>query len=293
MFYLNQGMFMSIVTKEDLAILKLSSKKNSMVEFIDGDLYTSSWQLCQLFDIEHRSLRKTIQNNLQDLKEIGEIELKEREISGNIIPTFKQKKIRETGRPVVEYLLNEPQATFILLLLKGKYKKDRTKIINNITKFKKFIATEFFRQRRIISKLLVQKQNVEWLAKRDAGKLDRRVETDTIKSFVEYAKAQGSHNAEKYYMIISKMENQTLFCLEYLEQKFPNLRDVVDSTQLNTLQTADRIIAKAIKEGMESKLPYKEIYVLAKDRVTQFSTIIGKTPLQQIMQSQQLLLSTS
>jgi len=269
---------------------RIDRKKDCIVEIIDNDLYVSSWRLSQVFKVEHRSLKKTIMCHLQDITEVGEIDPKTRSVveqeNSKLLAISNRKKICKKGPPIQEYLLNEPQATFVLLLLKGKYKTD---IVDNIVRFKKFIAKEFFRQRKIISKLLVQKQNAEWLAKRDARKLDRRVETDAIKSFIEYAKAQGSHNAEKYYIAISKMQNNSLFCLEYLEQKFPNLRDIVDSTQLNTLQTADRIVAKAIKEGMKEKLSYKDIYTIAKDRVIQFSEIIGKTPLQQIMQSQQRL----
>jgi hypothetical protein len=258
--------------------------KNKMVEIIDGDLYTSSWRMSQLFDVEHRSLKQTIRKNFDDIIEVGEI-------APILRKTFDISNVEikhQKGRPIVEFLLNEPQATFVLLLLKGKYKNDS---FNYVVKFKKYITKEFFRQRKLLTKLLVQQQNVEWLAKRDAGKLDRRTETDAIKEFVAYAKAQGSTHAEKYYMIITKMENQTLFCLEYLEQKYPNLRDIVNMSQLSTLESADKIIAKAIKEGMEKSMNYKDIYILAKERVENFSAIIGKTPLQQITQDIQKRIS--
>jgi hypothetical protein len=141
--------------------------------------------------------------------------------------------------------------------------------------FKKFLTKEFYRQRRLIQKLLVQRQNADWLEKRNAGKIDRRVETDAIKEFIEYAKSQGSQNAPKYYMVISKMENKSLF-LNLIEIAFPNLRDVVSGISLTKLQMADRIVAKALKEGMENKMHYKEIFLLAKARVESFADLVGK-----------------
>lgn len=41
--------------------------------------------------------------------------------------------------------------------------------------------------------------------------------------------------------------------------------------------TADQIIEKALEDGMEQKLDYHDIYQLAKERVIQFSNIIGKS----------------
>jgi len=80
-------------------------------------------------------------------------------------------------------------------------------------------------------------------------------------------------------------ENDNKGCLKFgvikalflLEQKFKNLRDVLDLNQLATVTTADAIVAKAIKEGMTSRLNYKDIYQLAKSRVETLAELRGKT----------------
>jgi len=238
-----------------------------LIEYIENDFYVGTWKLSKLFKAEHRSLKMLVKKYREDFEEVGEIGIKSRPI--NDILNVRKRKGR--GRRIEEFLLNEPQATYLIILLRNQ---------DIVRKFKKYLTKEFFKQRKLLGKLLMKKQNAEWLAKREEGKIERRVETDVIKNFVEYAKAQGSKNADKYYMVISKMENQSLFHLDYLSQKYPNIRDIAEGFQLDSLKMADRIVAKAIKEGMEESLNYKDIYLKARDNVNQFAAVLGKTPLQ-------------
>lgn len=193
----------------------------------------------------------------------------------NVIPPSKKG-----GRQVEEFLLNEEQATYLALLMKNSPK---------VVKFKMRLNKEFFRLTKILAKILAQKQNAEWLEKRASGKIERKLETETIKKFVEYAKSQGSQSASKYYMAITKMENSSLFHLDMLEQKFPNLRDVLHGFQLSSLEMADHIVARALDEGMDKLMPYKEIYLLSKERVEQFVSIVGKTPIQVALNPQKMI----
>lgn len=125
----------------------------------------------------------------------------------------------------------------------------------------------------LAKKLLQQRQNAEWIEARNSGKRNRRQETDAIKAFVDYAKAQGSQSAEKYYMNISKMENKALFLVE---QKYPNLRDILGIAELGLIAVADTIVANALAEGIAKAMHYKDIYQLAKERVETLGAAHGK-----------------
>ena len=70
------------------------------------------------------------------------------------------------------------------------------------------------------------------------------------------------------------MENKALFLLE---QKFPNLRDALDLHQLAVIRQADEIVVKALNDGMDRELHYRDIYQLAKKRVEMFAEIRGQT----------------
>lgn len=244
--------------------------KEGLVEYYKEDFVIGTWKLSKGFKVEHRALKNLVNKYKSEFEELG------------FVTSPMQQRIgqkRKQGRQIEEFLLNEPQATYLSTLLTN----------NEIVRsFKLKLTKEFFLQRKLLTKILSQKQNAEWLEKRTTGKLDRRIETDSIKDFVEYATGQGSKSANKYYMAISKMENAQLFFLELLNQKFPNIREICSTYQLTNLQTADRIVARALKEGMEKKMHYKEIYQMAKKRVENFAELIGKSPLMVSMEEKPL-----
>ena len=244
----------------------IQKKIKNLIEIIDNDLYIGTLKLSKFFDLDHSSLKRLVKNHFEEFCSFDGNEPKSRLVKMDFKSTLRNRKS-------LEYLLNEPQSMYLILLSKNK---------DIVRKFKSHLTREFFRQRKYIIKLLAQKQNTEWLEKREQGKIERRVETDAIKEFVDYAIAQGSVNAKKYYMAISKMENHTLFNLDMLEMKFPNLRDLLGGYQLSTLQNADRIVARALKAGINKTMFYKDIYKLAKVKLETFVTLIGKTPLNNI-----------
>ncbi len=117
---------------------------------------------------------------------------------------------------------------------------------------------------------------IEWQAARVDGKLTRRQETDTVKRFVVYAGSQGSKNADKYYMVITKMQNAALFLIGH-GGKPGNLREAMTVTQLSITGTADNLVDRSLDEGMDMGLFYKDVYKLAKQKIEQLATVLGKS----------------
>lgn len=115
---------------------------------------------------------------------------------------------------------------------------------------------------------------LEWKQARIQSKEVRRNVTDTIKEFVDYATSQGSGSASKYYMNITKMEYAALELIQSKEKVPSGFRDTLDLLDLCFLQAAEQVCRAAIKEGMERKFPYKEIYLLAKERVTKYAETV-------------------
>ncbi len=169
------------------------------------------------------------------------------------------------GRPYKEYYLNEDQVYFLGTLFRNS---------ETTLDFKERLVDEFRIARNKLAELEKGKNRPEYPAVRNSGKALRRQETDAIKAFIEYAEKQGSIHTDKYYMNLTAMENTALFITE---QKFPNLRNVLSVEQLMIVGAADGIVSKAIYDGMEQKMYYKEIYKLAKERITQFAELHGKT----------------
>ena len=75
-------------------------------------------------------------------------------------------------------------------------------------------------------------------------------------------------------MNITKMEYAALELIQSKEKVPSGFRDTLDLLDLCFLQAAEQVCRAAIKEGMERKFPYKEIYLLAKERVTKYAETV-------------------
>lgn len=203
---------------------------------------------------EHRKLKEVINNNKSAFEDLG------------LLPLERMKPTSETGgRPTESYLLNEDQ--FVLLVLLAKNSPESVDLKIRVSK-------EFKRMKQVIANLVAQQKDPNWQNVRADGKAVYLQKTDVIKQFVDYATAQGSESASKYYVNLAQMENKALF---FIEAKYKNLREIMTIKQLMQVATADDVIEKALKEGMDAKLHYKDIYQLAKQRVIAFANIIGKS----------------
>lgn len=220
----------------------------------NNHVFTTTLIIAEGVNLEHRAVRQLIKNHIIDFKELGE-------------RTFEMSFLKTKNKPISYYKLSELQASFLITLMKNS---------RVVISFKKTLVKEFFRMQKELARISINQANQQWLEQRSSGKLERRAETDVIKNFVDYATKQGSQSANMYYMNISKMENKALFIVE---QKYRNLRDVLGITDLSTLQNADHIVAKALKDGMNDNLNYKDIYKLAKERVELFASLRGKEKL--------------
>lgn len=226
-----------------------------LVQIKNNELLTNTLVIAKGMELNHRAVMSLV-NKYSD------------RLEGRGVLTFEMSKPikgENNGRPVKYAIVNESQFLFLATLMRNSEK---------VLDFKDQLTKEFVRQRKMIARLLSQRQNAEWIEKREQGKLARRAETDVIQKFVEYAKKQGSVHADKYYTLLSSMENKALFVIT---EKFPNLRNILDGMQLSIIASADIAVSRALKEGMEQGLPYRDIYQLAKDRLEQFSEIVGKT----------------
>ena len=148
---------------------------STLVKFIGNDVFTDSMIIAEGTGNEHNSVTRIIRNYKEDFEDFGNIrfvDLKSKNPLG--------------GRPTRIYQLNEPQATLLVTYL------DNSVIVR---KFKKELVRQFYEMRR----LLMERQSPHWQATRLESKKNRRMETDEIKMLVEYAKAQGSKNADKYF----------------------------------------------------------------------------------------------
>jgi Rha family phage regulatory protein len=122
--------------------------------------------------------------------------------------------------------------------------------------------------------LTSKRRTQDWDLVRLQSKEVRTITTDTIAQFVEYAKAQGSSNANFYYTNITKMEYKALG-LDY--KKDNNFRDSLSTIELTFLTVAENLVISTLQSGMLNNLSYKDIFKEAKSLVTEYSNVISKS----------------
>lgn len=229
--------------------------RRMQIKTIDNEPRVSTLDLYEGFGLTHNAIMQTIRKYKRRFEKRGVLDFK------NLKPTS-----RKGGRPITYCFLNEHQAYALCTVLRNT---------DRVLDMKFRLTDEFMRMKKFIITQLHNKANAEWREARKNGKDVRRIETDALQRFVAYAKTQGSRNAEKYYINVSRMQNRALF---FIDQKFKNIRNLLDVHQLMTVAVADRIVVRALEKGMDSDLEYKDIYRLAKAKIEEFADLHGKTP---------------
>ena len=113
-----------------------------------------------------------------------------------------------------------------------------------------------------------KRKSAHWLQTRQLGKETRKQETDIIKTFIEYARKQGSRRPEvAFYSTISVLANYSVG----LPKK--GGRDDANVFQLNNLDLVEGIIGNVLQRGMDAEKNYKEIFIDMKNWIEDFLRI--------------------
>lgn len=206
----------------------------------NDEVFTTSEIIAEGAEVSYRSVQKLIEKYYDDVSDFGQVRFE--------ITSVKYD--RGTNDKKI-YLLNEEQATFVISLMKN------TRVVID---FKKELVKQFFQMRKFI----LEKHSEEWIQTRYQSKINRKAETDIIKQLVNYAEKQGSKNADKLYMIYSRLANKTAGITS---------RDNATINQLNNLSLVENILLNCIRNGMTEGKGYKEIYQICKSRLELFSNI--------------------
>lgn len=110
---------------------------------------------------------------------------------------------------------------------------------------------------------ITSEKDKKWLGIRNESKEARRYETDQIKLFVEYAKEQGSKNADRHYVLFTKLINSKMGIQS-------GKRDELSQETLMELKSLQTLVKMRIRKLIEKETPYKEIYQDVKMLVDEF-----------------------
>jgi len=237
----------------------------NLVEIVDDKLLVGTNLIAQGFLRDHDKVKNLIKKYIIYFIKADSF----RKYGGKELPV---RVIKTKGRPMEEFLLNKEQTLFLGTLFRSDIGKPES--TKKILDFKARLASDFIKQEEIIKNIASQRQSKEWIEDRSKGIIVRKEETDTIKDFIIYAELQGSKNANKYYMTLSKCVNDQLFDFT---GKFKNKRDMMTTDQLLDVKFADKIVSRGLIDGMSQGLHYKDIYQLVKTRLVSLASMYGKS----------------
>ncbi len=123
-----------------------------------------------------------------------------------------------------------------------------------------------------------------WGSIRLDGKKGRLTFTDSIQLFIKYAKSQGSQHSENYYHLFTDniylklgfiSSKKDLIQLKKMKKETGfNFRNVLSTTELSLISTAEITIAQIINEEIEKETSYKDIFIIAQTQLIKYAEAV-------------------
>lgn len=224
-----------------------SMKPVDLVTIEGEDLWTTSIKIAEVYGRPHRSV-------VRDLRKlIAEAAFTEHTV---VLSDYRDS----TGRGLPMYMLREEAFLIAMPFLGGR----------EALQGQKRLVDAFMRMRRELRRRDRLQRDPEWQHQRLSGKGVRREWADTVQRFVEYAKAQGSQNAERYYQNITRMEYAALELVKRASSQ--GFRDSLSLLHLTQLSAVEFACQEALRQGMADGLQYKDIYAKAREVCTAFAS---------------------
>lgn len=197
----------------------------SSLELDKAELITDSLIIAEKGEVTHKSLKNLIQKHKKKITE-----------KFGVMP-FKKAKPNGDGRPETYYELTEPQATFILVLMKNT---------ENVIEFKADLVSEFFRMRSDLGK-----RNET----RDYTKINHKGFNDSILHSPENERMHGrafSNFERLIYKTIFGLQKKALCELRgYPYKSNIPLKSFLDEGELKKVEEYEIMVKNFLDAGMD------------------------------------------
>ena len=240
-----------------------------------GELVTTTLIVSKELKRVNKGIVRLIKEYEKDFKEFGFL-------------GFENSKTNngKRGRPETFYYLNEQQLTFLIMML--RVKQDET---DKVLKFKKIITKEFFKMRKALLQVELNKQNKEWLESREKGKETRKKVAKEYENYLKYAIENGSKTYEKKpqlaYSQFTNMVNKSLFDFEF-KPKAGTTRNYMTKDQLDIVNSAEILTQKIIQQEIDKGTEYHEIFKITKAKIKTYAELSGKSKIIDILVNNQI-----
>lgn len=225
-----------------------------LVHINNSRIITTSRIIAETFWREHKNILKGIEKLLDEEKD-----------DKDFVANFLATKYKLRWKLETEYYITQDWFTFLVMWFTWKKARE----------FKKQYIKAFNKLKEIVNWLETHKLTDEYKQARLEWKIVRRKFTDVLKELEIYAKSEDLNANTKFiYSTYTKVINKNLF---NIEGKFKNIRNVCNSQQIKNLDTIEVHLADIIIKQIDSKVLWKDIYVIVKDKMEAYSNLFSKT----------------
>ena len=205
---------------------------NELVFLRNNQPMTNSLVIAEGTDNEHRSIIRLVQKHQKRFERWGAVRFMDLKSTNP-----------QGGRPTTVAWLNEPQAAFLITLLRNN---------DIVLDFKERLVADFYRMREI----LLNRQNVQWQELRGQTKAGYKELSAAVHELYEWAVSHGCKAPEKaFYAHFANLMNKTLGIN-------PKSRDELALWKLFEIEKlqfiARTIIAGLLAQGADYHQPYRD-----------------------------------
>lgn len=218
-----------------------------MLDIKKGKIFTSSLDVARDFNKRHKDV----------LKRIRSLDASAQFIERNFAPYHE---VSSKGNEYQAYNITRDGFAFLAMGFTGR----------KAAAWKERYIDAFNR----LEEEIQSRQSQAWLESRKAGIAVRNMLTEAIGDFVSYAIGQGSNNAKRYFVNISKMVKDEMFDISYKHLTDDQFRNNLNPLQLSQLATAEGLVSRALREGMARGDGYKDIYQACKKVTKEYVSMI-------------------
>lgn len=212
-----------------------------LVKTKKNEIFTDSLVIANGTNNQHHIVTRLIRNYETQFNSLGKLGFK-------IQPSLSGQKIKI-------YELNEPQATFLMTLLRNS---------DVVVDFKLKLTREFYHMRSA----LLERQTSEWQQTRIKGKLVRRNETDTLARLKIYAEHQREGKPYPHvYTNYTKLVNSAIGIKS-------GQRNIASFKQLQMISLLEDMVEHTVIEEMQKGVFLKEIFKKCKSKVNTFVSLM-------------------
>ncbi|MBF0293871.1 MAG: ORF6N domain-containing protein [Magnetococcales bacterium] len=245
-------------------LVTVQSIRNAIISLPGREPFMLGQDLAAVYEVEPRAISQAVKRNQARFPDDFVFRLTDEEtaILKSQIVTSNLPDRANRGNPLG---FTRSGANMLSTVLRSPMAAQRSvEIMRAFSTLEERAAREAQRRARQAER----RATLEWQQARSIGKEMRHQETDTIRAFVEYARSQGSRNADRYYLAITRMVNAILL------DGTPN-RDALDAGQLTLLAAGERLAGQALQDAMGEGLPYRACFQAAKMRVVALGTLLA------------------